>query len=306
MFALMAALLAATLAGCSPAQAPQQPSVTTIPVAAGATIEPGVLTVAVDPSFPPFAGKVRGGGLAGLDIDVASALADRLGLKVRFIEVPRGKMGSRATGKADIGLGGLSTRDIIRQGALPGGVYAFDGPALFSSKAATLTPAGLAGKRLGAQRDSEAWWRLRDRYGSHVAPFGDLREAMDAAKSGTIEVLGADALVGGYIARDFPSVRPVGVIGVHPVEVALLRTDLGLADPVRTALQSMETGGVLAVLRAKWAGPAAAYVFAAGARSATAAPVSNPATSVTAPSATASAAPAGSAASDTAPATSAP
>ncbi len=258
-----AAMVAVTvvLGGC--AATPRPPSAAPkSQLQAGATMTPGVLTVAVDPTFPPFAGKV-GNRLAGLDVDVAAALADQLGVKVRFVEVPRSRIASAAAGKADIALSGLSTREIIRMGALPGGVYAFDGPVLFAAQPATLALDGLGGKRLGAQGASEAWWRLRDIYGDQVSSFRQLREAVVAVTAGTVEVLGGDALVAGYIARDYPTVVPVGVIAAHPVEVALLRMAPSLADPVRRALLSLEADGVLATLRTKWGGAAGNYVFRA-------------------------------------------
>jgi ABC-type amino acid transport substrate-binding protein len=261
---LAAALL---LAACS--QAPDAgagSSAAALPE--GATKVPGVLTVAVDPAFPPFAG-MAGGRLAGLDVDVASAMGDSLGIKVRFVTFERGRLAaSVATPVADVALAGLSTSQIVEAEARTGGIYAFDGPALFANQPATLTLDALAGRKPGAQGRSEAWWRLRDVYGEEVSTLDTLRDGFGALADGRIDTLGADALVGGYIARDFPGARTVGYITLRPVEVAVLGGDAVLADTLRKTLIRLETSGVLETLRAKWGGPAAAAAFAAATREA--------------------------------------
>jgi polar amino acid transport system substrate-binding protein len=263
---LAAALVAACLlSACSPASdTGSGPAGTPLPK--GSTLEAGVLTVAVDPSLPPFAGKA-GGRLAGLDVDVASALGDALGVKVRFVTFDRSKLAAAvASPTADIALGGFSTSQIVAAGARTGGVYAFDGPVLFASRPATLTLDTLAGRKPGAQDRSEAWWRLRDVYGERVASLETLRDAFGALADGRIDTLGADALVGGYIARDFPGARLAGAISVRPLEVAVLGQDPGLADTLRRTMLGLESSGVLQTLRAKWAGAAGAASFAAGTR----------------------------------------
>ena len=221
---------------------------------AGATIAPGVLTVAVDPSYPPYAGT-SGGKLAGLDVDIAAALADDLGLKVRFVDMDRGKLKALVTSPtADLALSGLTTSQIVAAGGSPGGIYAFDGPMLFTSKPATLTLDDLGGERMGAQERSEAWWRLRDVYGQDVSSFNTLRDAFGALTQDRLDVVAGDALVGGYISRDFRGVTPAGVITGAPVEVVVLGTQPALSEAVAKSLLGMEANGLLEALRSKWGG----------------------------------------------------
>ncbi len=59
--------------------------------------EAGTLRVGVDLAYPPFAGEDNGQKV-GIDIDVASALAERLGLKVALVDV---KASEAATALAD-------------------------------------------------------------------------------------------------------------------------------------------------------------------------------------------------------------
>jgi polar amino acid transport system substrate-binding protein len=218
-----------------------------------ALVRAGTLTVAIDNAYPPFAG-LAGGHYAGLDIDVGAALADQLGLKVAFVPYDPAKPASLAPHSADIALGAAT---LAQATALKGRwsvSYALDGPALFSADPATLTLDALSGKRIGAQDGSEAYWRLRDVYGPDVRSFASVRDAFVALTQGRIDVVGADALVGGYVARDFPKASMVGVVAApRPIGVVVLGGD-AVQRAVTSYMAVLEKSGVLKTLRLKWTG----------------------------------------------------
>ena len=62
----------------------------------------GEIRIGVDASFPPFA-FIQSGALAGLDIDLAEAIAAEIGLPVRFVNVSfYGLYDALKTGEADL------------------------------------------------------------------------------------------------------------------------------------------------------------------------------------------------------------
>ncbi len=66
----------------------------------------GELVVAIDPSYPPF-GYLIAGEYAGIDVDLARAIGQRMGLTVRFVPTSYdGIYDSVITGTVDIALGG--------------------------------------------------------------------------------------------------------------------------------------------------------------------------------------------------------
>ncbi len=65
--------------------------------------EAGVLRVAMDPSFPPFESINGEGEIVGLDVDMAKALGERLGVKVEFVTTTYdGLYDALLTGRADV------------------------------------------------------------------------------------------------------------------------------------------------------------------------------------------------------------
>ena len=71
-------------------------------------LRPGVLTLAVPPDSPPFSVLDRNGVFSGLDIDVARAVGDLLGVEINIIEYDAWELVSAVRyGRADLALGWL-------------------------------------------------------------------------------------------------------------------------------------------------------------------------------------------------------
>ncbi len=65
--------------------------------------EAGVLRVAMDPSFPPFESIDGQGQIVGLDVDMAKALGERMGVRVEFVTTTYdGLYDALVTGRADV------------------------------------------------------------------------------------------------------------------------------------------------------------------------------------------------------------
>lgn len=234
----------------------------------------GVLRAGVDLTYPPFAG-VDGGREAGIDIDVASALARELGLTLEVVEVaPSDAATALADGTVDIVMSVPLVQDTV-MGATLSGIYLADGPAYFVKRSADATDTGdatgtvdasavvepvgastLIGRKVGAQQGSASFWLLGYEIGeSEVSTFTTLREAFEALDRGDIEVVAADALVGAYIARDFDGIEFGGLLDeTTPLGVAVALENTALDTAVSDALDALAANGTLSRIRATWIG----------------------------------------------------
>ena len=246
------------LGGCGNPAAP--PTALKPQIAPPVIHEAGVLRAGVDLSYPPFGG-VQDSRQAGLDIDVASAIAGRLGLKVQIVDVKASELASAlADDRIEIGLAAPFSADLLSRASIAG-TYLSDGPALFSTTTSlSVTPTSAAGAldgvKIGAQQDSEAYWLVAaDRGTGGVAAFPTLREALAALVRGDVKAVGGDALVGAYIARDYPSIHYAGALTTaRPLGVAVSADNTRLSDEIRTTLDSLAADGVLDTIRATWVG----------------------------------------------------
>ncbi len=78
---------------------------------------------------------------------------------------------------------------------------------------------------------------------------------MDALEKGDVPVVAGDALVGAYIARDYPNVHLAGQMeSATLLGVAVAPENAELADAARQALDGLSADGVLDAIRSKWVG----------------------------------------------------
>jgi ABC-type amino acid transport substrate-binding protein len=251
----VAVSLVAVATGCKASPVtPRKPQV--VPPAVKSA---GVLRAGVDLAYPPFGG-IDKEQRAGLDVDVASAIAERLGLTVEFVDVkPSEAASALAEGEVDAVFSVPLTG--VGSGAEFAGAYISDAPALFSragtgSVEASLSAESVIGASVGVQRNSEAFWILEDQLGEgETVPFDSLREAIDELNDGKVDFVAGDALVGAYIARDTPGIRFVGQVApATPLGVAVAPVNTTLAEAIRSALDGLAADGVLDTVRAKWVG----------------------------------------------------
>lgn len=255
MFLLAFALLAGV--GCSRKEEPKlEPK-----VAPPAISQSGVLRAGVDLSAPPFAGE-DAGTMAGLDVDVAAALAEKLGLTVEYVDVaPSDAATALAEGTVDAVLSIKLTGADLSNVALAG-AYLSDAPALFIANDSTasvepsLTLASMPVAPVAVQNASEAYWVLESEFGTPtLVPQDSLRAALDVLDRGEVALAAGDAIVGAYIARDFPRVRFAGILAdPYPLGVAVAADNTALTDAVREALDELAADGVLENIRRKWVG----------------------------------------------------
>jgi len=254
------AVVVATLAlavACAPKPEPKaQPKVSPPAVKTA-----GVLVAGIDLDTPPFAG-VDQGKQAGIDVDVAAALADRLGLTVKYVDVkPSEAATALAAGTVDVVLSVPYADSALSQLSLAG-AYIADAPALFivADPAASIEPSltlnSITVPKVAAQKESESYWILRHELDPAIVdPYDTLRDGMQALVDERVKLLAGDAIVGAYIARDYPTVHYAGRIGpASPLGAAVAVENTALGDAVRGALDELSADGVLETIRRKWLG----------------------------------------------------
>ena len=214
--------------------------------------EEGVLTVGIrtNSSIPPLVIET-GGAVTGIDIDVASAIADQMGLSVRFVEVN------------DVDGALANTCDIV-MGTAPGetsstvvGLYVETGAALFHrGEATTVTADDLLGATVGLQDGSVSQRVLSlSNSGLVETTFANLNDAFDALEAGTVNYVLCDAYPGAYLASLYNDIAFAGTLDVcSPIGIAVAADNTTLQSSVQAAYDSVNAGGVVNLIRSKWIG----------------------------------------------------
>lgn len=252
VFALVACMLFA-LCGCTGEYDPDA-SMKEQAIDASALKDGETLHVGVDASSYPMAGESKG-RMSGLNVDIAAAIAQELGVKVEFVDVGMDGIEALSGDEVDMVMG-IETADAKDQ-CWASDAYGPSGITLFSMDAGAALPKKSDDLTISAQTASMSAWLAGNIYGEgSVMAEDDLRDAFQDLSDGNAQYAAADAIVGAYI---------VNKTGIDAHMVGLLQKADGycigveedneaLQQAVTQALSTIEGNGVLDVIMLRWTG----------------------------------------------------
>ena len=254
-----ALLLAGVLDGCAlttPPLSEVQSDAVKPTVSAPTIMEDGTLTVAVDASDAPQAMEGTDGEPTGYYVDVARALAQRMGLKVKIVSVASAERA--LDGKADVFIG-ASASDAPDDATVFGSVGE-DASAVFvkadgSQNASDITAEDMADGTVAVQ-DSSASQDALVRAGITASQkaYANVNECFKALAAGEVQYVACDATAGAYLARAYRDVSFAGTIG-KASSFGFAVSDTGdLESVVSDALDALAQDGTLDAVRSAWYG----------------------------------------------------
>ncbi len=234
---------------------------------AGSVIEDGVLTVGVNANKSPYGGTNANGETIGFDVDVAAALADELGCKVKIVDVGTDGKTAVTDGTVDVALGAVKSgnnKDLNYTSA-----YINDGASLFclvKNMPDSVSSVDLSKEKTLVQESSAAAYEIQDALGiDSVDTVATVQEAFEAIENGSYTYFVADAVVGDYYSRDYSDIVRVDFLSandVSPVYAVTASSNEQLSTAVNQAVEAMTTNGSLDVVAAKWLGSQSSTLMA--------------------------------------------
>lgn len=250
--AMMAFGLALALAGCT-AQSYTPPTKTAV-VDTPTIGMTKTLRVGVNTSNTPFAYQVSG-RIVGLDVDLAAALADEMGLDLQIIDVGSDPEGAMKAGDVDIVMG-LDSSDSSLSCWLSD-PYIQTSVALFAKSEEDAVPTEASSPKVAAQSSSMSAWEVSNQFGdSSVVSAASLDAAFAALSEGEADYVAADAVIGSYVVAtssiDAHMVALMKSISGYCIGVS--QTNSALQEAISNALGSITSNGMVRVIEQKWLG----------------------------------------------------
>lgn len=224
-------------------------------VADSALVTPGTLTVGLNDATTsaPLVITGESGQVSGVEVDLAAAIAQELGLKVAYVSV--GDPASAVGTSCDIVLGVKSTSKGSSYSV--SGAYAESATAFFRKGDGSLAVASdLSGKRLGLQTGSVSDTALRNTgLSASVQGYVNLNEAFDALEAGKVDFVLCDAYSGAFLSRSYKDVSFAGTLD-SPVSLgfACSTSNAALQSATSDALSAVQGNGVYGIIRSRWVG----------------------------------------------------
>ncbi len=212
----------------------------------------GTLRVGVDASSAPYATE-SSGQIVGINVDIAAAIADQLGLKLELVDVGSNSTKAFTSENVDIVMGVQSENSAYWLSDS----YMSSAVALFATDKNATAPASSGSFKIAAQSSSMSAYEVTDKYGEKVLTSSpDLSTAFTSLQNKSVDYVAADSIIGAYIARSSgASVYPIALLQ-DPVKysVAVSSTNTELQSAIKGALSTINKNGLVSVVMNKWLG----------------------------------------------------
>lgn len=224
------------------------------------TLQQGVLTVGMEGTYAPFTFKDEAGQLTGFDVDIAKAVAAKLGLKPQFVLTEwSGLLAGLPADKYDVVInqvGPTAERQKTLGFSQP---YAYSRAQIIVKKGGTFNPQSLKdlkGKRVGVGLGSNYEKQLRAVSGVNVITYPGAPEYLADLAAGRLDAAYNDKLLVNYlIQKQGLPVRGAGVgDAAAPVAIAMKKDNASLKAAVDKALLQMKADGTYAKISHQWFG----------------------------------------------------
>lgn len=266
-------VLAVAMVGCLGACSSESytPSKNSPTIDPNALVTSGVLTVGVNASRAPFAMEIDD-EIVGLDVDVAAALADELGLNLQVVDIGDDVDGAIDDGLVDIVMGINAVDTGVK--CWTSEVYVESAIALFGLSDETKVPTEASHPSIAAEASSMSAFVVTEQFGASALKPQNLSNAFSSLNNGTVDYVAADAVIGSFVVNSNNYDMHIVALLQRPSGycVGASNTNTALKTAVANGLADIIDDGIVNVIETRWLGVALdlySYQLTPGARSAT-------------------------------------
>lgn len=225
----------------------------------------GTLIMGLDDNFPPMGFRNEKNEIVGFDVDLATEVSKRLGLKLVLLPIDwKMKQNELEAGNVDVLWNGYSfTEERNEDNTLSKAYLANDQVVIVMAKSGIKDLAGMAGKKLAIQEESSAQEALDAAVDfkaslAEVVPFKDNVTAFLDIQSANSDGLLVDKVVGEYYVAQQANPADYVILSEslapETYVIGFRKGEVALKDKVEETLQAMKADGSLAKIATTWFG----------------------------------------------------
>ena len=224
--------------------------------AALTTVTAGKLTMSTNAAFPPYEMTTDSGDFEGIDVEVAGAIAEKLGLELQVDDMDfDAALLAAQNGKSDIVMAGVTVTDERQKVMDFSDTYAEGIQSIIVPEDSDIASADdLTGKAIGTQRGTTGYIYCTDDFGEdNVIAYDDGLTAVQALNNGQVDAV----VIDNAPAQEFVEANP----GLKILDTAYAQEDyaIGVAkgntqllDAINGALEELEADGTLQAIVDKY------------------------------------------------------
>ena len=213
------------------------------------TVNAGKLTMSTNAAFPPYEMTTDSGDLEGIDIEVAGAIAEKLGLELQVDDMDfDAALLATQSGKSDMVMAGVTVTDERQKVMDFSDTYAEGIQSIIVPEDSDIASADdLAGKIIGTQRGTTGYIYCTDDFGEDaVVAYDSGLTAVQALNNGQVDAV----VIDNAPAKEFVAANP----GLKILDTAYAQEDyaIGVAkgntellNAINGALEELQADGTL-------------------------------------------------------------
>ena len=219
----------------------------------GMTIEKGKLIMSTNAEFPPYEMTTDDGGFAGIDIEIAQAIAEKLGLELVIDDMDfDGALMAVQQGKSDMVMAGVTVNEKRLKVMDFSDSYATGVQVVIVKEGSDVTMDNLGDKLIGTQRGTTGYIYASDTpenggYGEdHVVAYDSGITAVQALMNGQVDAV----IIDNAPAQEFVKANPgltilEGEWAVEDYAIGFAKGNTELKEAVNKALAELTADGTI-------------------------------------------------------------
>ncbi len=212
------------------------------------TVTPGKLTMSTNAAFPPYEYTDDNGQPVGIDIEIATAIAEKLGLELQVDDMDfDAALLAAQQGKSDMIMAGVTVTE-SRQAVMDfSDTYASGVQVVIVPEGSDVTLDNLGDQRIGTQRGTTGNIFCTDDYGEdHVVAYDNGITAVQALQNGQVDCVVIDKAP----AQAFVAANPGLVIldteyVTEDYAIGMAKGNTALVEAVNAALAELKADGTI-------------------------------------------------------------
>ncbi len=224
------------------------------------TVEAGKLIMSTNASFPPYEMTTDNGGFEGIDVEIAGAIAEKLGLELEVDDMDfDAALLAVQQGKSDIVMAGVSVTEDRLLVMNFSDSYATGVQSVIVKEGSDVTMDNLGEKMIGCQRGTTGYIYASDTpenggYGEdHVTAYDNGASAVQALMNGQIDCVIIDnAPAAEYVAANAGLTLLDGAWVEESYAIGMNKDNTALLDAVNQALAELIADGTVQTIIDKY------------------------------------------------------
>ena len=217
--------------------------------AALTTVNAGKLTMSTNAAFPPYEMTTDSGEFEGIDIDVAAAIAEKLGLELQVDDMDfDAALLAAQNGKSDMVMAGVTVTDERLKVMDFSDTYAEGIQSIIVKEDSTIaSPDDLADKMIGTQRGTTGYLYCSDDFGEDaVVAYDNGLTAVQALNNGQVDAVVIDNEPAKAYVESNPGLKILDTsYAEEDYAIGMNKSNTALLEAVNAALEELKADGTL-------------------------------------------------------------